>query len=181
MSTTSPLLLCEHRLRVEPPMSESHMVMFMAQAYTIANRSYAKDLKVGALLVELQGKMHRELASGYNGTEAGEDNCCEYPDGESKPNVLHAERNLFRKLLRSKESGVGATLFVTRSPCSVCIELIIDAGVTNVVYCEEHRDPVPLIRLKNMGINLYQVNKDALIEYFDEVSQRIRQPKFNVQ
>jgi dCMP deaminase len=170
----------EFMLTDKPPMSLRHLVMFMAQAYTVANRSYAKDLKVGALLVELQPTgVHRVISDGYNGTEVGADNCCEFPDGESKPDVIHAERNLFRKILRSNESGVGCTLFVTRSPCDKCTDLIIDAGIANIVYCEGHRDPEPMRLLMAKKINLFQVNKEVLIDYFDEISQRLRQPKFN--
>ncbi|MCP4528642.1 MAG: hypothetical protein GY833_22410 [Aestuariibacter sp.] len=162
------------------PMSDGHTVMFMTQAYAQANRSYAKDLKVGAVLVEaLPNNLHRIISDGYNGTEPKAPNECEDESGESLPDVIHAERNLFRKLMRSNESGVGSILFVTRSPCTLCVELVIDAGVAHVVYCEEHVNPEPMLRLMKMGIKFSKVPKDLIISNVESIAQRLKQPKFN--
>ena len=162
------------------PMSEAHTVMFMTQAYAQANRSYAKDLKVGAVLVEpLPNNLHRIISDGYNGTEPKAPNNCEDAQGESLPDVLHAERNLFRKLMRSNESGVGSILFVTRSPCITCVELVIDADVAHVVYCEEHVNPAPMLRLMSLGIKFSKVPKELVIRNVESIAQRLKQPKFN--
>lgn len=162
------------------PMSEGHTVMFMTQAYAQANRSYAKDLKVGAVLVEaLPNNLHRIISDGYNGTEPKAPNACEDENGESLPDVIHAERNLFRKLMRSNESGVGSILFVTRSPCIDCVERVIDAGVAHVVYCEEHVNPAPMLRLMRMGVKFSKVPKELIISNVEDIAQRLKQPKFN--
>lgn len=162
------------------PMSEAHTVMFMTQAYAQANRSYAKDLKVGAVLVEaLPNNLHRIISDGYNGTEPKAPNNCEDDQGESLPDVIHAERNLFRKLMRSHESGVGSILFVTRSPCINCVERIIDADVAHVVYCEEHSNPAPMLRLMEFGVKFSKVPKELIISNVESIAQRLKQPKFN--
>lgn len=173
-------MMCHIRTTPRPPVSQGHVLMFMAQAFSIAERSYAKDLKVGALLVEPQKDgTHRTLSDGYNGTEPGECNTCEDEHGNQLPGVIHAERNLFRKIMRSKESAEGCWLFVTRSPCPGCTELILDANISAVFYCEEHRDPAPMDRLRSKGVYLERVAKTDMINYFDSISRRIRQPKFN--
>jgi len=165
---------------LQPSISERHMLMFMAQAFAIAERSYARDLKVGALLVSPQPDgTHRTISDGYNGTEPGTPNCCEDAHGNQLPGVIHAERNLFRKLMRSHESSFGCWLFVTRSPCGDCVERILDAGISAVFFCEAHRDDSPLKRLQSRGVYWKQVDKADMVRYFDSISQRLRQPKFN--
>lgn len=176
-SPLAPLACASH---YPLPMSEAHTVMFMTQAYAQANRSYAKDLKVGAVLVEpLPNNLHRIISDGYNGTEPKAPNNCEDSQGESLPDVIHAERNLFRKLMRSNESGVGSILFVTRSPCINCVELIIDADVAHVVYCEEHINPAPMLRLMELGVKFSKVTKELIISNVESIAQRLKQPKFN--
>lgn len=171
----------EHTIElVRPSIGDRHVRMFMAQAFAVAERSYARDLKVGALLVQPQDDgTHRIISDGYNGTEPGTSNRCEDAHGNQLPGVIHAERNLFRKLLRSNVSSYGGWLFVTRSPCKNCTELILDAGITAVFYCEGHRDNTPMARLQSRGVYLEQVDKREMVEYFDSISQRLRQPKFN--
>ena len=104
----------------------------------IANRtselSYAKKLKVGAIIV----KDKRILSIGYNGTPAGWDNVCEDAAGKTKPEVIHAEANALMKLARSTESSEGATLFCTHTPCIECAKLIYQAGIETVVYQHEY-------------------------------------------
>ncbi len=163
-----------------PKISERHARMFMSQAFTIAETSYAKDLKVGALLVKpLDDGTHRMISDGYNGTEPGEDNCCEEADGSPKPGVIHAERNVFRKLLKSNENSVGGVLFVTRSPCKGCVEYIIDSGVTHVYFCERHREDGPMLRLLSKKIKLGYVDKACMRDRFLSIANRINQEKFN--
>ena len=59
-----------------PEIKMRHALMFMSEAFSIAETSHAKDLKVGAVLVKTLGDgTHRVISDGYNGTEPGEDNC----------------------------------------------------------------------------------------------------------
>ena len=55
--------------------------------------STADRLKVGCIIV----KDDRIISIGYNGMPSGGSNVCE-KDGESKPEVLHAEANAITKL-----------------------------------------------------------------------------------
>jgi dCMP deaminase len=57
----------------------------------------------------------------------------------SLPEVLHAETNAIAKLAKSHESGDGAALFVTHSPCIDCAKLIHQAGITEVYFKHEYR------------------------------------------
>ena len=73
---------------------------------------------------------------------------------KSRPEVLHAETNAIAKLARSPESGEGATMFITHSPCLDCAKLIYQAGVSNVYYDEQYRDDSGIKFLTKSGIQV---------------------------
>lgn len=104
----------------------------------------ARDAKSEALLV----KDRMIISDGYNGTPSGFENICEDENGVTKPYVLHAEANAITKVAKSGNSSAGATLYVTAAPCVECAKLIIQAGITRVVYQDEYRltDGVDLLK-----------------------------------
>ena len=117
---------------------------YLDMAAIWARNSYCKRRQVGALLV----KDKMIISDGYNGTPSGFENICEDETGATKPYVLHAEANAITKVAKSGNSSLGATLYVTASPCLECSKLIIQAGITRVVYRDEYRltDGVDLLR-----------------------------------
>ena len=117
---------------------------YLRMAHIWAENSYCKRRKVGALVV----KDKTIISDGYNGTPSGFENVCEDDNNVTKPYVLHAEANAITKLARSTNSGEGATLYVTASPCLECAKLIIQAGIRRVVFDELYRitDGVDLLR-----------------------------------
>ena len=97
---------------------------------------------------------------------AGWDNNCEHemkwPNGEirflqTKDEVLHAESNAIAKLARSNESGEGANLFVTHSPCIECAKLIYQSGINQVYYGMQYRDDAGIKFLETSKIFVEQV------------------------
>ena len=76
---------------------------------------------------------------------------------KTKPEVLHAESNAIAKLAKSNNSGLGADLFVTHSPCIDCAKLIYQSGVRRVYFGEHYRD--------NAGINFLQKSGIEVIKY----------------
>ncbi|MBQ4305844.1 MAG: dCMP deaminase family protein [Bacteroidales bacterium] len=117
---------------------------YLDMAAIWARNSYCKRRQVGALLV----KDKMIISDGYNGTPSGFENICEDETGATKPYVLHAEANAITKVAKSGNSSLGATLYVTASPCLECSKLIIQAGIKRVVYRDEYRltDGVDLLR-----------------------------------
>ena len=137
-----------------------HAHMKAAEGYS--ELSYAKRLKVGAIIT----KDDRVISIGYNGTPAGWDNNCEdeirYPDTEgvtlkTKLEVLHAEANAIGKLARSSESGVGATMYLTHSPCFDCAKLIHVAGINKVFYRTQYRSTDGIEFLNKCNIEVEQI------------------------
>tara|TARA_R110002051_G_scaffold10861_1_gene40449 strand:+ start:167 stop:565 length:399 start_codon:yes stop_codon:yes gene_type:complete len=131
----------------------------MRMAEELSKLSYAERKKVGCLIV----KDTQIISEGYNGTPTGFDNACEYYNHiheiYTKPEVLHAESNAITKLARSTNSSSGSTLYVTLAPCFDCSKLIIQAGVTRVIYKDNYRkDGIAL--LNKAGIDVSQIGEN---------------------
>ena len=115
--------------------------VYLKMAETWASLSHCNRKQVGALIVK-DGMI---ISDGYNGTPSGFDNCCEDGEGNTHWYVLHAEANAILKVSKSTNSAQGATLYLTLSPCKECAKLILQAGITRVVFKNEYKD--------NSGIN----------------------------
>ena len=73
---------------------------------------------------------------------------------KTKPEVLHAESNAIAKLAKSNNSGLGADLFVTHSPCIECAKLIYQSGIGRVFYGENYRDDAGINFLAKSGVTV---------------------------
>ncbi|KAG2678535.1 hypothetical protein I3760_11G007000 [Carya illinoinensis] len=116
---------------------------FMAIAFLSAERSKDPNRQVGACLVSENGVI---LGIGYNGFPRG---CADDklpwakksktgdPLETKYPYVCHAEVNAI--LNTNHASAAGQRLYVTMFPCNECAKLIIQAGVSEVIYFVEKR------------------------------------------
>ena len=138
-------------------MKQKFIDAFMDTAKRFAELSHCNRLKVGAIVV----KDDRIVSIGYNGMPTGWDNCCEvettYSGLVTKDEVLHAEANALTKLAKSTESGDGATLFCTHSPCIDCAKLIAQSGISEVYYDKDYRTNDGLEFLKKSGVIVHNV------------------------
>ncbi len=75
----------------------------------------------------------------------------------TKPEVLHAESNAIAKLAKSNNSGLGADLFVTHSPCLDCAKLIYQSGIRRVYFGENYRDDAGTTFLQKSGVEVKQI------------------------
>lgn len=142
-------------------MKQKLLDAYMKTAETFAECSTAKRLHVGAIVV----KDDRIISIGYNGMPSGWDNDCEdikiNNDGQyelkTKPEVLHAETNAIAKLAKSNESGLGATMFITHSPCMDCAKLVYQSGINTVYYRNSYRDEDGIQFLEKAGVKIEKV------------------------
>lgn len=123
---------------------------YLRMALIWAENSYCKRRKVGAIIV----KDKMIISDGYNGTPSGFENICEDDDNVTKPYVLHAEANAITKVARSHNSSEFSTMYVTAAPCIECAKLIIQAGISRVVYSEEYRTSEGIDLLKKANISV---------------------------
>jgi dCMP deaminase len=131
-------------------MKQKFIDTYMDVAERFAQLSSAKRLNVGAIVV----KDDRIISIGYNGMPTGWDNCCEDSNNKSKPEVLHAESNAIAKLAKSSESGLGASIFITHSPCIECAKLIYQSGISTVYYKNVYRSSAGIEFLKKSKVKV---------------------------
>ena len=143
-------------------MKQKFIDAYMDVAERFSQLSSATRLNVGAIVV----KDDRIISIGYNGMPSGWDNCCEeevYSDYDdeyhlkTKPEVLHAESNAIAKLAKSPESGEGASIFITHSPCIDCAKLIYQSGITTVYYEQDYRSTQGIDFLNKSNIEVVKV------------------------
>jgi dCMP deaminase len=133
-------------------MKEKFINAYMDVAERFGQLSSAKRLQVGAIVV----KDDRIISIGYNGMPSGWDNVCEH-EGKTKPEVLHAESNAIAKLAKSPESGEGASIFITHSPCIDCAKLIYQSGIATVYYKNDYRSTQGIEFLNKSDIEVVKV------------------------
>jgi dCMP deaminase len=138
---------------------------FMAIARLVAKRSTCQRRQVGAILV----KDKRILATGYNGAPSGlahcEDVACiraknSIPSGQRHElcRGLHAEQNTIIQAAFHGVSIQGATLFCTNLPCSICLKMLINAGIKQIIYEEGYPDDLAEGLLEEAGLSLTKLS-----------------------
>lgn len=104
--------------------------------------------QVGAVIT----KNKRILTTGYNGAPSGVMSCVE--KGECMRDKLgvvsgtrqelcyavHAEQNAIIQAARLGVSVDGATLYCTHQPCTICAKMIVNSGISRVVYMKPYPD-----------------------------------------
>jgi dCMP deaminase len=130
---------------------------YLKMASEWSKLSHCKRKQVGALIV----KDKMIISDGYNGTPTGFDNCCEDEYGSTKWHVLHAEANAILKVASSTQACQGATLYITLSPCKECSKLILQSGITRMVYANAYKDDsgVDFLRKANIEILYLPINE----------------------
>ncbi|XP_010503494.1 PREDICTED: deoxycytidylate deaminase-like [Camelina sativa] len=154
---------------------------FMAIAFLSAERSKDPNRQVGACLVSQDGII---LGIGYNGFPRG---CSDdrlpwakksktgNPLETKYPYVCHAEVNAI--LNTNHASAAGQKLYVTMFPCNECAKVIIQSGVSEVIYFVEKTpndsDVIyvashKLLSLANIKVRKHQPEMDQIMIKFEE-------------
>lgn len=122
---------------------------FMSIAELVSTRSTCLRRKVGAVLV----LDRRILATGYNGAPSGLAHCTpetclrgkrQIPSGSQQElcRGLHAEQNVIIQAALHGVSTRKSILYCTHKPCSLCAKMIINAGISRIVYQNPYPDPL---------------------------------------
>ena len=138
---------------------------FMNIAQVVASRSNCVKRKVAAVVT----RDRRIISTGYNGTPRGTRNCNEggcprcndlAPGGTGLLECFcsHGEENAITQASYHGVSLQDSTLYTTFSPCLQCTKMIINAGLSEVIYNAEY--PLgerSLDLLQEAGIKVRQV------------------------
>jgi len=117
----------------------------MTMAFQVATRATCEEAQVGSVLVS---KDNHILATGYNGSPAGQSEClgkasCKLLRDRGKSGVyqlcptIHAEANAisqYRAAYGKPHAPKGSRIYVTTAPCLSCLQQLLAAGVNHVVY-----------------------------------------------
>jgi dCMP deaminase len=122
----------------------------METAVIWSELSRCKRSCVGAVIA----KDGRIIATGYNGTPPGQDNCCEDCEGNTKQEVLHAEENAIVFCARHGLSTLGCELYTSLSPCPNCARMIAAAGIKRVFYKSQYRDASGIELLEKLDVEV---------------------------
>ncbi|NLG32847.1 MAG: cytidine deaminase [Syntrophomonadaceae bacterium] len=140
-----------------PPWDE----YFLKLADLVSSRSTCLRRHVGAVLV----KNDRIIATGYNGAPKGIKHCLDtgcfreqqgIPSGQRYElcRGVHAEQNVIINAAYYGVSTQGTELYCTDQPCIICARMIINAGITRVVYRGSFADQLALDFMKEAGIKI---------------------------
>ncbi len=142
---------------------------FMSMAELASKRSTCLRRQVGAVIV----KDNQILATGYNGAPKGFPNCCDLneclrqklnvPSGERHElcRAVHAENNAITQCAVNGVSCKGGTIYVTASPCVMCLKQIINAGILKIVALEIYPDEMSREMLKACNIEFVKYERQC--------------------
>ena len=134
--------------------------MMMQVAHTISNRATCPRGCVGAVIVS---PSRRILSTGYNGvpknfphcTETG---CLRGEDGKHLY-LLHAEENAVINAAYEGVSLAGAIAYVTKAPCSHCAAVLIQAGISKIIYSDNDNISQDTYKLLNTcNVEIVKIN-----------------------
>ncbi len=130
---------------VERPIREQ---AYMIHAAEMAKQATCDRLHVGAVFTD--AKMMRVLCSGYNGSYSGGPNGCDSTE-PGNCGCIHGEVNA---LTKSRDDLHGSVCFVTTQPCKMCAKILVNRGVSRVVYLESYRNEEGLVILRASGVEV---------------------------
>ena len=120
---------------------------FMEMAFLVSKRSTCLRRRVGAVIV----RDKHVISTGYNGSPRGTKHCEELGCIRQQLNIpsgtrhelcrgVHAEQNAITQAAYFGTSVANATIYTTTFPCSMCAKILINAGITEVVYADGYVD-----------------------------------------
>lgn len=132
---------------------------FMTLADEVATRTTCLRRAVGAIIV----KEKRILATGYNGVPTGLRHCSAtgclreklgVPSGQRHEicRGLHAEQNALLQAARYGIDIEGSSIYITTQPCVVCAKMLINAGISEIIYRNPYPDELAMELLNESNI-----------------------------
>ena len=137
---------------------------FMDMAKMVGSWSscFQQNRQIGAVIV----RNKRIITTGYNGAPAGVKSCVErgeclrrklnIPSGTQHElcYAIHAEQNAIIQAAKLGISIEGATLYCTHQPCVICAKMIVNSGISGVIYGEGYPDAFALKIFDLAGVEL---------------------------
>jgi len=106
---------------------------FFRIAQEVAEQATCDRLHAGCVLV----KDRRILATGFNGSPPGHKHCDDYGHLLMENHcvrTVHAEVNAICNAARMGGGTMGATAYVTATPCWPCVKALLSAGIARIAF-----------------------------------------------
>jgi len=134
-------------------MKDKHIQAYMRCAEVFAECSVGERLKVGSVIV----KNNRIISCGYNALPEHIDGALEDDNGDTRPEVRHAEKSALIGLTKIHESSVGAIMFCTHACCKPCAIDIVDSGISTFYYKHDYRFRTGINHLLNNKVQVIKL------------------------
>lgn len=131
----------------------SRQSLFKEIAIAMSKRSSCMKKAVGAVLI----RDNRIIATGYNGVLSKEQHSKGLASDGITTHTVHAEVNIIAFCAKYGIRTEGTVLYTTLSPCEKCAEIVIQAGIKEVLYIEQYRDDAGLTKLRENDILIGQI------------------------
>lgn len=138
---------------------KSRDVYYMQFAESAKALSTCKRRQVGACIV----KDNHLLSTGYNGAPKGLPHCTDIGCTREKLNIPSGERQELCRAVHAEQNAIlqshgkdlsGSTIYITTHPCVTCAKLLINAGISRIVYSEGYPDSLSVEMLNEAGIEI---------------------------
>jgi len=137
---------------------------FMGIVEAVSKRSTCLRHQIGAVLVNTNNYI---IATGYNGAPKGLPHCLDIgclrneqniPSGEQQQicRACHAEQNAILQAVSYGGILTGATLYTLFYPCIICSKMIINVGISRVVYRKEYPNELGKQMFRCAEIEIFQ-------------------------
>lgn len=132
-------------------------------ATLVSKRSTCKRRQIGAIVV----KDKQVLSTGYNGAPRGLPHCLDIGCLRDELGIPSGTRHEICRAVHGEQNAIvqcgaklakGSTIYVNIKPCKICAKLIINAGISRVVYQGDYPDDEGLELLEEAGVRISRYN-----------------------
>ena len=134
---------------------------FLEVSELVSKRATCLRRRVGAVLV----RDKKILATGYNGAPSGLAHCLDIgclrkklkiPSGQRHElcRGLHAEQNVILQAALHGISTKDSALYITNQPCIICVKMLINAGIREIIITGDYPDKLAREFLKEAKIKI---------------------------
>lgn len=143
---------------------------FMDIARIVSKRSTCTRRNVGSIIV----KDKRILSTGYNGAPMHLRHCIDAGCIRERLHIASGERHELCRGLHAEQNAIiqaayhgvsinGADIYCTHLPCSICMKMIINAGIGKVLYSDGYPDNLSKELINESGIIVMKVNSNGQV------------------
>ena len=124
-------------------------------------------------------KNKRILTTGYNGAASGQKDCLELGCLRDELGIASGTRHEICRAIHAEQNAIiqaglhginieGGTLYCTHTPCMICAKMIVNAGIKEVVSCQDYADEDARKFLKEAGVKLRKIDRPSNIINFKD-------------